>query len=195
MMELLKNMVRPFITGYLVKGEGQVYHSVQMNSNVAFQEVCVDNLAIKRVLLPDKNERTRINKLLIYNMSSKIIETKMKVHYYMNSGCVMPFVYYSPHYEAMVACTNDSYYVTGGMSQEGGPIQYQTNMHDMNASAAGNATKTVYQPLTKHSDGWSLTFDLRLLPYDQTYMYDWELSDTELVNLEKEHLALRQLFN
>ncbi|UTR14425.1 hypothetical protein MM221_17980 [Salipaludibacillus sp. LMS25] len=193
-MEILKNRVRPFVSGYLVRGEGQVYHSVQMNSNIAFQEVYVDNLAIKRVLLPDRSEGTRLNKLLIHNMSSKTIETEMKVHYYMNSGHLMPFVYYSPHYEALVACINDMYYVMGGMSQEGGPVQYQTNRHDINASTADNTAQAVYQPLTKNSAGWSLTFNLRLFPHDQTYMYDWELSQAELVKLEKEHIALRQLF-
>ncbi|MCE7794266.1 hypothetical protein K8O68_17955 [Salipaludibacillus sp. CUR1] len=189
----LKHEGRPFVNEYLLTGLSDSLLTLKPSGSDHFLENYTTGVEIKWIHLPGHAEGTRLHKLLFRNLTPLTAHIQVRIHYNVLDYQSVPFVYFSPHNEAMMLCHDKSYYLIGGLGPSGGPLQYQTNETDLNNSLKCSPPHTFFQPVSQESSAWGMMYEIQLDPYGYAHLYDWEVSHDNLCALETSHESLRNL--
>ncbi|MGJ9381747.1 MULTISPECIES: hypothetical protein [Salipaludibacillus] len=192
-MEITTSGLAPFYNEYVLTINQGIKQSIIPQQGLKFLENEENGIRMKWFHLPISSGESQLHKLVIYNDKSDICHAKLMIQYHMKSSVSVPFVYYSPHNESIMVCDDQEYYLVSGIGPNGGSSQYQTNEIDMEAYLEDKSRSTIYAPISQHSYGWGMVYDITIEPHKNVSLYDWTVKREKLYDLESAHEEFKQL--
>lgn len=193
-MTHIKDDIKQMSMTYMIKGHTFETLQVKPDGGNHFFECSREEVDIKWLVLSSNIKGTAIHKLMLHNTAEMPLSLQVRIHYKAMDRKSVPFVYYSPHNEAMMVCEERAYILAGGMGPGGGAVQYQTNARDVMASCDSENAQAVFQPLSPDSSEWAMVYDVSLRPFGKAHLYDWHVRHECLRELELIHDSLQGLF-
>ncbi len=139
----------------------------------------------KYIKLVQSAHGKKLNKLFIRSLTDQPMIISILAHCHVRSDGVKPLVYFSPTKEAIIMYDGEKYHLYGGASIEGKANKFHTE--SVNLEVWNDQSPIRFQPLKNESDGWAMEYRLNIQPKGITYVYDWELSNQEICEIEKLH--------
>ncbi|MBU9712260.1 hypothetical protein [Evansella tamaricis] len=150
-----------------------------------FQDGNNSEIAWKWLNLPIRSDGKILNKLVIQNMTKEFLHINLLVRFTIDSDSDCPLVYYSPSREALISYDGTGYSLFGGIGNRREAVNYSTIHVDVEQWEKGLPLN--FQPLSKHSEGWGMEFELQLPKNATCFIYEWEFKSSKLHELEDLH--------
>lgn len=192
-MEMMTSGAAPFYNEYVFSLDQSTKQSLIPQQGLKFLEYEEKGIEMKWFHLPISINDSQLHKLVIYNHTNSHCHAKLMVQYHMKEALSVPFVYYSPHNESIMVCNEKEYYLVSGVGPKGGSSHYQTNEMDMESFLNEKTPSTIYPPISQHSYGWGMVYDVKIEPYKSVYIYDWTVRREKLYELEAVHKEFKEL--